>query len=338
MNTEATINEGANNLNTGIGLDEAAESSAFLAELGIEVEQEEVEETSDEELESESQEEDHSEDEVEDESEEADEQEGEGETEDEPAEYYVVTIGDEELEVTEDELLSGYQRQRDYTRKTQELADERNSLKAELESLHAEREKYVKALEQVLEEESKELESYNDIDWDTLRAENPNEFLMKQYEMNQVRQRLTDKKQAREEALKGSNTFQETQERELIAREQSRVKELVEGWEGENHTQLVETLRDQANKEGFTDEDAALFKHAQVIKLLQKANKFDELMAKKETVVKNKVERKVPKVVKTGNKSDSAESKSLAQQQKHMERFKKSGKLEDSVSVFERYI
>lgn len=338
MNTEATINEGANNLNTGIGLDEAAESSAFLAELGIEVEQEEVEETSDEELESESQEEDHSEDEVEDESEEADEQEGEGETEDEPAEYYVVTIGDEELEVTEDELLSGYQRQRDYTRKTQELADERKSLKAELESLHAEREKYVKALEQVLEEESKELESYNDIDWDTLRAENPNEFLMKQYEMNQVRQRLTDKKQAREEALKGSNTFQETQERELIAREQSRVKELVEGWEGENHTQLVETLRDQANKEGFTDEDAALFKHAQVIKLLQKANKFDELMAKKETVVKNKVERKVPKVVKTGNKSDSAESKSLAQQQKHMERFKKSGKLEDSVSVFERYI
>lgn len=338
MNTEATIDLGANNLNTGITLDEAAESSAFLAELGIEVEQEEVEETSDEELESEPQEEDNSEEEVEEESEEADEQEGEGETDDEATEYYVVTIGDEELEVTEDELLSGYQRQRDYTRKTQEVAEQRKSLESELEQTQAERAKYAKALEQILEEDSKELEQFNDIDWDTLRAENPNEFLMKHYEMQQVRERLAGRKQAREEALKGVDGFSTKQEQAVLEREQARVKELVEGWEGENHQQLVDTLRDQANKEGFTDEDAALFKHAQVIKLLQKANKYDEIVAKKDSVVQKKVQRKVPKVVKTGNKSDSAESKALAQQQKQMERFKQTGKLEDSVNVFERFV
>jgi len=44
-------------------------------------------------------------------------------------EAYKLKIGDEEVEVTLDELRNGYLRQRDYTRKTQEIAEQRTRLK-----------------------------------------------------------------------------------------------------------------------------------------------------------------------------------------------------------------
>ncbi len=46
----------------------------------------------------------------------------------EPGETYVVKIDGEEQQVTLEELQNGYQRQADYTRKTQEIADERQRL------------------------------------------------------------------------------------------------------------------------------------------------------------------------------------------------------------------
>lgn len=45
-----------------------------------------------------------------------------------PSPTYKVSIGGEEVEVTLDEALQGYQRQSDYTRKTQELATQRTEL------------------------------------------------------------------------------------------------------------------------------------------------------------------------------------------------------------------
>ena len=41
---------------------------------------------------------------------------------------YTVTIDGEQMDVSQSELINGYQRQADYTRKTQELATERERL------------------------------------------------------------------------------------------------------------------------------------------------------------------------------------------------------------------
>ncbi|MEM7827799.1 MAG: hypothetical protein QW561_00510 [Candidatus Aenigmatarchaeota archaeon] len=59
-------------------------------------------------------------------------------------EKYKVKVGDEEIEVTLDELMKGYLRQSDYTKKTQALAEERKKLENELreiENLRAEAER-----------------------------------------------------------------------------------------------------------------------------------------------------------------------------------------------------
>lgn len=54
--------------------------------------------------------------------------ESEGSDDDTSDETFTVTVNGEEIEVTRDELLAGYSRQSDYTRKTQELAAERQRL------------------------------------------------------------------------------------------------------------------------------------------------------------------------------------------------------------------
>lgn len=85
------------------------------------------------------------------ETEEAEESDESEETEEqgEQPELHVVKIGDEELSVTLDEALKGYQRTQDYTRKTMALAEERKSLDAEKQSTAQEREQYAQALERM---------------------------------------------------------------------------------------------------------------------------------------------------------------------------------------------
>ena len=67
-----------------------------------------------------------------------DEEDGEEETEVEELEeqpVYRVTVDGDEIEVTQDELLNGYSRQQDYTRKTQELANQRKTIEQQAQEL-----------------------------------------------------------------------------------------------------------------------------------------------------------------------------------------------------------
>ncbi len=57
---------------------------------------------------------------------------------------YRVKVGGEEFEVTLDELRNGYQRQSDYTRKSQSLAEQRKTFDANLQAVQAERNQYGK--------------------------------------------------------------------------------------------------------------------------------------------------------------------------------------------------
>ena len=61
---------------------------------------------------------------------------------------YTVKIDGKDAQVTEDELLSGYSRQADYTRKSQVLAEQRKKMEEELSATQQERQRYQSQLEQ----------------------------------------------------------------------------------------------------------------------------------------------------------------------------------------------
>lgn len=331
------------NLDTGASLADAANSDAFTYALGLEPEpeqeQEEAPEQEEEELEEQEGEE------LEDEGEEPEDEgeEQEAEEEDEPEEdepekdIYVVTIDGEELEVSEDELLSGYKRTRDYNEQSASLRAKQDELDALIEETSKQRAAYSSFLEEELERESDRLKEFNDIDWNKLKAEDVNTFLLKQYELNEVRNSIQAKREKFEKAQEDAGTTLSSRDSRVIEREQERVKELVEGWGGENHSKIVSRLQAQATTEGFTDDDNDLLRHAQVIKLLDKAAKYDELQEKKANVIEKKVKREVPKVVKPGNKQ-SADGQKTTAYKKQLNKLKQTGSLNDSVDLFKQFV
>lgn len=65
------------------------------------------------------------------------------------AETYTVKVDGKEVEVTRDELLAGYQRQADYSRKTAAAAEARREAEQLAQSVQAERQHYTNQLDQV---------------------------------------------------------------------------------------------------------------------------------------------------------------------------------------------
>ena len=131
-----------------------------------EVEESQPEEE-DESFEEESEEEEEAE-EAEEESEEPDEEEGEA--------LYAVTVNGKEREVSLDELLSGYSRQSDYTRKTQELSEERKQMESlgqrynsEVAQIQSERQQYMMNLQQIIESSTQDLQQFSKVDWDIFK-------------------------------------------------------------------------------------------------------------------------------------------------------------------------
>jgi len=64
-------------------------------------------------------------------------------------ETFTVKVDGKEVAVTRDELLNGYQRQADYSRKTAELAEQRRAAEAEFQRVTTERQHYATQLDQV---------------------------------------------------------------------------------------------------------------------------------------------------------------------------------------------
>src|SRR5581483_8162571 len=91
-----------------------------------------------------------------------------------PPRMHRVKIDGVEHEVTEEELHKGYSRNADYTRKTQELAEQRKAQAAEFEAVRVERQEYAAKLKELYD--ALKSQAPEEPNWDKLAAEHPDEF------------------------------------------------------------------------------------------------------------------------------------------------------------------
>jgi hypothetical protein len=299
--------------------------------------EESTEETQDEPLEEVSEEE--SEEESKEESEEESE---EDEVEEEP-DVYAVKVDGEELEVSLNELISGYSRHSDYTRKTQELSSERGEIaelkqrwSEEISQSQAERQQYIDAIGQFVQQSMVGLEQYTNTDWETLREEDPIAFVTKKDEFRDAQERV---RQA--QAQQGIERQKQDQEfakvkHMALQEEHKRLVTAVPEWnDPEKRGTLAKELSSYALSQGFKKEELQeLIDHRSLI-VLMKAQKYDALQ---NSDVKAKKLKNKPKVIRAGKgtnkKSDTAKAKRIAS----MKRLKESGHVDDSVSLFEDFV
>ena len=297
-------------------------------------EEESIEETRDESLEEESEEE--SEDVDEEETEESDE-----EVEDEP-DVYAVTVNGEEREVTIDELLKGYSRQSDYTKKTQELAEQRKGFEGtqqqvatELQQIQLERQQYVHTLQNLIEGSMGNLDKFSNVDWESLKANDPIEFVTKREEFREAQEKIQHLQREQQETQQRQAQESQIQHQEILKQEHAALIEQIPEWsEPKKQKSLAKELRSYASSVGFSDEELnSLIDHRSIMVLL-KASKYDQLQ---NADLKTKKVKNKPRLVRAGKgreRGDDNKRKRSAQ----MKRLRGTGHIDDASVLLEDFV
>ena len=257
-------------------------------------------------------------------------------TEEEPTPTYRVKVGKEEVEVPLDELLKGYSRTADYTRKTQEIADQRKVVEAErakIEEASKLRDTYAQRLS-VIEQMLSQQDSGEDLA--TLKETDPigyatrvAEQVEREKQLNAVRaeqQRLAQQQQAEQaERLKAH-----------LAQEAQKLSEAIPQFADPAKGQALKAdIRNYAkNTLGFTDQELSAAYDSRAILSIYKSMMYDKLMANKPEATKKVAQ--APKMLKPGTSTPEAR---VSQEVKQMRgRLKQSGKAKDAASIFERFL
>jgi hypothetical protein len=265
------------------------------------------------------------------EAQEEEEEESEDETEEEEPEYFAVKIDGEEYQVTLDELQSGYQRQKDYTRKTQQLADQRKDYESKLGELTQEHEDFMTRANMANELLNRDLKKFDGVDWDKLKADDPVGYVQKQIEKQEtvgLQQELYQQVQK----IQAHNLQQQQQQRDAYLQSQAQEAEkLFPEWKVEDKRKIgIQTIAEYAKTQGYTDQELAGIVSAKDFLILDKARKYDE-MQKTKGNIRTKKRPGIKKVVKAkGAPSKTVGRKKAVQARK--ERFQQSGSLKDAAA------
>ena len=296
-------------------------------------EEESTEETQDESLEEESEEE--AEEESEAESEESDE-------EDEEELLYAVKVDGEEQEVSLDELLKGYSRQSDYTKKTQELSSDRKGMEelqqkynSEMAQIQAERQQYTEYLNQIVEKSMGGLDKYANLDWDRLKESDPIEYVTKREEYREAQEKIQSMRN--EQAVAQQKQAEETKQlhANMVFEEHKKLVSAMPEWgEPEKQKELAADVRKYALGQGFSEEElSSLVDHRSVL-VLMKAAKFD---AMDNADIKSKKLKNKPKVVRSG-KGVSSSGNEKSKRTARMKRLRGTGHIDDASVLLEDFI
>jgi len=251
------------------------------------------------------------------------------------AQTFRVKVDGEEVEVPLDELLKGYSRTADYTRKTQAIAEARKQAEAEASLAREERQRYAQTLE-ALDATLRQLQP-PEIDWDRLYQENPVEWV-RQREVMRSRQEQAAWVQAQKQALVEKQQTEERIEAEkTLESERGKLLEVLPEWRDADkaRTEKAKIVNYATERLGFTVEEISDIYDARAVVALRKAMMFDELMSKRDQM-RPKIMQKA-KPMKAGAASSPQSSKVVASKAA-LSRLANSGSHKDAAAVFEQFI
>ena len=279
--------------------------------------------------------------EEEEEAEEAEEESEETEGEEEE-ELYAVTVNGEEVGVSLDELLSGYSRQSDYTRKTQEIANDRKEMESlqqqynsEIAQIQQERQQYMDALTNVMQGSMGELEKFANVDWNALRENDPIEYVTTREQYREAQEKIQGLQNEQARAAQIQQAQNNQAQHQMLQVEKGKLVEALPDWgEPEKQKELATKLQSYAKEQGFTsDELNSLIDHRSILVLL-KAQKYDQLQ---KSNVKSKKLKNKPKVIRAGSGTSTTKS-DKSKRAAQMKRLRGTGHIDDASTLLEDFI
>jgi len=248
---------------------------------------------------------------------------------------YRIKAAGEEKDVTLDDLVKSYQLGADYTKKTQEIAEQRKAIEAERSAIEESRQlrdayaQRLQAIEQFLAQQQPEddLESLKDID--------PIGYAVKVAELSQKEKQLYAVRAEQQRIAQQQQAEYQQNLSQFVQNEMAKLSQALPEFADQERGQAIRTdLRKFANGLGYSDEELSQVYDSRHVQVLYKAMQYDKLMQSKPQVTKKVSE--APKILKPGvTKAKSSEADGL---KRDKARLRQSGKVSDAAAIFERFL
>jgi len=260
-----------------------------------------------------------------------DEEEAEGE--EETLDYYAVKLDGEEVEVSLDELQSGYQRQKDYTKKTQALAEQRKAYEAKAAEIETLQTQYLQQAQLANELLNRDLKRYESVDWATLKTEDPVGYLQKQIEVGEIKQEQAALQQQAQAAYEHNQKAQAEERVQHLEMQRKEALTLFPDWKDSTKQEAhKQKLFSYGSSIGYSDEELGTIVNARDLVMLDKAMKYDSLQATKKGITKKTTAPAIRKRVKVKGVAPKG-SKRMKVQAEKSDNLRKSGSLKDAAAL-----
>lgn len=253
-------------------------------------------------------------------------------TEDDP--LVTVKIDGKTVEIALSELKNGYQRQADYTKKTQEVSEQRKAAEAETARAYQERQTYAQNLQRLQVQDEAALQQQQNIDWAALLRSDPVEYL-EQQRIAQERQARLSQVYAEQQRIAGQYQAEqaEAQTRHLVQQREELLAKLPEWKDATKAKAEQSALRDYLIESGYSAEAIDTLSDAKSVIVARKAMLFDQMMSKASAASKRVTA--LPTRVERPGQGDNP---SLDKRSNAYQKLSKSGRVEDAASLFASFI
>ena len=241
------------------------------------------------------------------------EEEAEEQVEDQP-QMYTVRVDGDEIEVTEEELLNGYSRQQAYTKRSQELAEQRKAVESQQAEIAQMRDAYAQQLEQ-LSGQLQEV-TQKEPDWAELAKQySAEELIVYKAQLDQQKEYARQVEAERQAVAQQQAQEQQQAMQKRLAEQKEEMLTRIPQWKDDDtrNSERLEVIKYAQQRIGFSEEEIANASDARAIELLYKAWQWDNLQSKK-PAAKKKV-AKAPKMAKAGQPKTKAQVASRQRQQ-----------------------
>lgn len=266
-------------------------------------------------------------------SEELDSDDEDEEQESEPT--YRIKMAGEEREITQRELIKLAQQGADYTKKSQQVSEQRKALETEAAAINEAKQlrneyaQRLQAMQQMLQAQQPE----DDLDY--LQENDPIGYAVKVADMTRREKQMQAIEYERQRIAQQQQAEMSEHQRRHVAAEANKVTELIPEYsDAKKGAALRQELRAYAKSIGYTDEEIGAVYDARTVKALYDAMQYQKLVESKPGV--SKKVQSAPKMIKSG--TSTTKTSTTESQKRQFNKLKSTGRVKDAAALFEKFL
>ena len=238
-----------------------------------------------------------------------------------------VKINGKTENITLKEALEGYQRNSDYTRKTQALKQEAQTFAQERQQVEVERQQYgqlINALHQQLQQFAPQ-----EPNWEQLHRDDPLNFPIVEKQWRDYKERVAATGAERERMAHMASQQEQAQLQHMVERGREYLFNKVPEWkDAQKWNEARSKLRDYGQKVGYTDEELGAAYDPRAILVLDKARRYDAIMANRPKPDQSAG----PKPMRSGTIANTPRAATEVSRAK--DRLSRTGSVQDAATLF----